>query len=127
MPDPDTGSLREDVRSLVAATFAAAQSTPTTPALQALVREAARDSHLADLMRAFTAARRTALREILARGRQRGELPDHADLDLITDQIYGLFWGYRFLLGHAPLDPETADRLTDSVLQGRPNRPTDGR
>ncbi|GAA3081026.1 hypothetical protein GCM10020000_78640 [Streptomyces olivoverticillatus] len=37
------------------------------------------------------------------------------DLDLMVDQVYGVFW-YRFLLGHAPLTEEIADRLTDSLI-----------
>lgn len=68
-------------------------------------------------MRSFTAARRTALRELLAKGRERGELAGDADLDLIADQVYGVFW-YRFLLGHGPLDTDTAERLADSLTTG---------
>ncbi|MQS11629.1 TetR/AcrR family transcriptional regulator [Streptomyces kaniharaensis] len=114
---PDTGALRTDLRAFIATTFDAAQRGTTASALRTLVREAARDPHLADLMQTFTAARRTALRELLDRGRQRGELPADADLDLIVDQVYGVFW-YRFLLGHAPLDQAVADRLAESVVTG---------
>ncbi len=55
------------------------------------------------------------MREVLTRGIDRGELPAAADLDLIVDQFYGLFW-YRFLLGHNPLDRNAAKRLTNSLL-----------
>lgn len=115
VPTPDSGSLRTDLNAVIDATFAGAQRVPTGPALRTLVREAARDPHLAELMRTFTASRRAAVHEVLARGRDRGELPLDADLDLMVDQIYGVFW-YRFLLGHAPLDSEIAERLTDSLL-----------
>lgn len=118
VPDPDTGSLREDLRAFITATFDGAQSTPSAPALRTLVREAAHDVHLAETMRTFIATRRATLRDLLTRGRDSGELPDDADLDLIVDQIYGVFW-YRFLLGHAPLDHAAADRLTDSLLGDR--------
>lgn len=114
---PDTGTLRTDLHTFVATTFDAAQRSTTASALRTLVREAARDPHLAELMQTFTATRRTALRELLSRGRERGELADDADLELIVDQVYGVFW-YRFLLGHAPLDPTTAERLADSLLTG---------
>ncbi|WP_052706412.1 TetR/AcrR family transcriptional regulator [Streptomyces rubellomurinus] len=114
---PDTGDLRADLRTFVATTFDAAQRDTTASALRAVAREAARDPHLAELMRSFTAARRDALRELLARGRARGELGPDADLDLIADQVYGVFW-YRFLLGHAPLDAATADRLATTLLTG---------
>ncbi|MFD8787628.1 TetR/AcrR family transcriptional regulator [Kitasatospora sp. NPDC059599] len=114
---PDTGTLRTDLRAFVATTFDAAQHGTTASALRALAREAARDPHLADLMRSFTATRRTALHDLLSRGRDRGELAGNADLDLIVDQVYGVFW-YRFLLGHGPLDQDTAERLADSLLTG---------
>ncbi|MGA5816737.1 TetR/AcrR family transcriptional regulator C-terminal ligand-binding domain-containing protein [Kitasatospora sp. NPDC094028] len=114
---PDTGDLRADLRTFVATTFDAAQRDTTASALRAVAREAARDPHLADLMRSFTAARRDALRALLARGRERGELGPDTDLDLIADQVYGVFW-YRFLLGHAPLEAATADRLAATLLAG---------
>jgi AcrR family transcriptional regulator len=118
VPVPDTGSLREDLRILISATFEGAQRPPSASALRALVRESARDPHLAEMMQRFIGTRRAFVREVLARGHDRGELPPDADLDLMIDQIYGLFW-YRFLLGHAPLDDETAARLADSLLCGR--------
>ncbi|MFD8780127.1 TetR/AcrR family transcriptional regulator [Streptomyces sp. NPDC059916] len=116
VPAPDTGSLRDDLRAVVAATFEGASAPPTAPALRTLAREAARDPHLADLMREFTGARRAALREVLERGRERGELPKGRDLDIMVDQVYGVFW-YRFLLGHAPLDERTATDLADSLVR----------
>ena len=115
VPAPDTGSLREDLRALAAATFETAQRPPSGPALRTLVREAARDPRLAELMGTFTESRRAAVRAVLVRGRERGELPADRDVDLLVDQFYGLFW-YRFLLGHAPLDRATAHRLADSLL-----------
>ncbi|MFE3878595.1 TetR/AcrR family transcriptional regulator [Kitasatospora sp. NPDC059146] len=114
---PDTGALRTDLRAFVETTFDAAQQSTTASALRTLVREAARDPHLAELMQAFTATRRDALHGLLARGRERGELAEHADLDLIVDQVYGVFW-YRFLLGHGPLDPTVAERLADTLVTG---------
>ncbi|MBF6173297.1 TetR/AcrR family transcriptional regulator [Nocardia blacklockiae] len=116
VPQPDTGTMRGDLRAVVTATFAGAQEPSTAAALRTLVRESARDTHLADLLREFTAARRKAVRDILVRGRERGELAAATDPDLIVDQFYGLFW-YRFLLGHAPLDRATAEQLTDSLLR----------
>ncbi|WP_316741431.1 TetR/AcrR family transcriptional regulator [Streptomyces sp. MK7] len=116
VPAPDTGSLRGDLRALATATFDASQRPPSAPALRTLVREAARDPHLAELMRTFTEQRRAAVRQILARGRDRRELPADRDIDLLVDQFYGFFW-YRFLLGHAPLDAATAEEITDSLLR----------
>ncbi|MER7753877.1 TetR/AcrR family transcriptional regulator [Kitasatospora sp. NPDC097643] len=116
-PAPSTGDLRADLRTFIATTFDGAQRGTTAPALRTLAREAARDPHLAELMQTFTASRRTALRELLTRGRERGELAEDADLDLIVDQVYGLFW-YRFLLGHAPLTADIADHLATTLITG---------
>ncbi|MQY36298.1 putative HTH-type transcriptional regulator [Streptomyces sp. RB17] len=116
VPAPDTGSLRADLRELAVATFEASRRPPSGPALRTLVREAARDPHLAELMRTFTESRRAAVRRILERGRERGELSADRDVDLLVDQFYGFFW-YRFLLGHAPLDGTAAELLTDSLLR----------
>ncbi|MFF7753941.1 TetR/AcrR family transcriptional regulator [Streptomyces sp. NPDC007971] len=115
VPAPDTGTLRGDLRALAVATFETSQRSPAAPALRALVREAARDPHLAELLRTFTESRRAAARAVLERGRERGELAGDRDVDLLVDQFYGFFW-YRFLLGHAPLDAATAERLADSLL-----------
>ncbi|OIJ96786.1 TetR family transcriptional regulator [Streptomyces sp. MUSC 14] len=116
VPAPDTGSLREDLRALAVATFEASVRRPAGPALRTLVQEAARDAHLAELMRTFTRARRDAVRAVLERGRERGELGADRDVDLLVDQFYGFFW-YRFLLGHAPLDADTAVRFADALLR----------
>ncbi|MEV6839173.1 TetR/AcrR family transcriptional regulator [Streptomyces sp. NPDC051133] len=116
VPTPDTGSLREDLRALATATFETSQRPPSAPALRTLVREAARDPHLAELMGEFTKTRRAAVRAVLVRGRERGELPAGRDVELLVDQFYGFFW-YRFLLGHGPLDRDTAVRLADSLIE----------
>ncbi|MEU9989999.1 TetR/AcrR family transcriptional regulator [Streptomyces sp. NPDC048045] len=115
VPAPDTGTLRGDLRALAVATFETSQRSPAAPALRTLVREAARDPHLAELLRTFTESRRAAVRAVLERGSERGELSGDRDVDLLVDQFYGFFW-YRFLLGHAPLDAATAERLADSLL-----------
>ncbi|TQF06113.1 TetR/AcrR family transcriptional regulator [Kitasatospora acidiphila] len=112
---PDAGTLHDELRSFVATTFEAAQQDPTSAVLRALLRESARDPHLADLLQRYTATRRAVLHALLERGRARGELATGADLDLMVDQVYGLFW-YRFVLGHGPLDAPTAERLTATLL-----------
>lgn len=117
VPTPDSGSVRADLLAIIESTFRGAQSDSTAPALRTLVREAAHDPHLAELLRTFTAQRRAAVRTVLERGRERGELRADADLELLVDQFYGVFW-YRFVLGHAPLDDRVAERLTDSILAG---------
>ncbi|MGV9674695.1 TetR/AcrR family transcriptional regulator [Nocardia sp. NPDC003482] len=117
VPRPDTGSLRGDLTAMIAATFTGAQENSTASALRTLVREAADDPHTAELLRQFALTRRAALRRIVIRGVERGELASDTDVDLVVDQVYGVFW-YRFLLGHAPLDEATAARLAATLAPG---------
>lgn len=54
------------------------------------------------------------LRTVLERGRERGEVAADRDLEVMVDQVYGLFW-YRLLVGHAPLSDEVADNLAETL------------
>ncbi|HEX4246762.1 MAG TPA: TetR/AcrR family transcriptional regulator C-terminal ligand-binding domain-containing protein [Pseudonocardia sp.] len=64
-------------------------------------------------MRTFTATRRAALRRLLLRHADR--FATDVDVDLLVDQAYGLLW-YRRLIGHAPLDDDTACRLAEGLV-----------
>lgn len=114
VPEPDTGTLDDDLRAFTVATFAG--MADATPVLRALMGEAQRDPATRETLREFTGRRRTALRAILERGRDRGELPADAALDLAIDQLYGVLW-YRVLLGHGPLGATTAAELADGLLR----------
>jgi Tetracyclin repressor-like, C-terminal domain len=63
----------------------------------------------------FTAGRRAALRAVLERGRNQGQLGPDADLDMLVDMAYGVLW-YRLLVGHAPLDDDAARRLASRLI-----------
>ncbi|WP_369221850.1 TetR-like C-terminal domain-containing protein [Streptomyces sp. R39] len=67
--------------------------------------------------RAWVESRRGVVLRILLRARERGEIRPGVDLDLAVDQIFGVFW-YRLLVGHLPLDPETAAGHMDQLLCG---------
>ncbi|MDN3351712.1 TetR/AcrR family transcriptional regulator [Actinomadura sp. DC4] len=114
---PDTGVLSADLEGFLTVTFAAVERNG--PLLRTAMAESLRDDDAAEGLRAFAAARRAELHGLLERGRSRGELPEDADLGLMVDQMYGLLW-YRLLIGHAPLNAETAARLARSLPGGRP-------
>jgi len=81
--------------------------------LAALIAEAQRDKPFATEFRErLIDVRREALRTLLARARDRGELNPEVNLELLADVVYGTMW-YRLLVGHAKLD----DRLADSLAQ----------
>lgn len=116
VPIPDTGTLAGDLEAFLTATFRGATSASTSALLRSVMAEAQRDPQAAEVLREFTGRRRAVLRQILDRGRTRSELPQDADLDLIADQTYGLFW-YRLLVGHAPLTTEVAVQLATSLAR----------
>ena len=70
---------------------------------------------MAEALADFTAQRRAALRALLGRGLASGDLPAHANVDLLVDIAYGMLW-YRLLIGHAPLDARAARDLGAHLL-----------
>jgi AcrR family transcriptional regulator len=112
-----SGIFPADLEAFLTVTFRAAERA--APLLRSAMAEAQRDPQAAEGMRQFTAARRQELRHLLAAGQGRGELPGDTDLDLLTDQVYGLLW-YRILIGHAPLTAEVAARLTRALTSAAP-------
>lgn len=115
VPDPDTGKLSSDLTAFLAASFAGTQDPRTARMLRQVMSAAQQDEHVAAVLAVFTAQRRSELRAVLARGRDRGELPAAANLDMLTDLAYGFLW-YRLLIGHAPLDAPAAGELAAHLI-----------
>jgi len=114
MPAPDTGDMIADLRIFLRATCQAWIVGGTGAVVAALMAEAQVNPAFAQLFfQHLIGQRRAALREVLQRGRGRGDLSAGQDLDLLLDMIYGPMW-YRLLLGHAPLD----DGFIDQLLAG---------
>ena len=109
---PDSGSLRSDLSSFLTSTFRQRQQRP---ALVALMGAAIADPEFAEQFKArFLLRRRDALREILERGVERGEIGTDVDLELVIDVVYGLLW-YRLLVHDAALDDDVARDLSRFV------------
>jgi Tetracyclin repressor-like, C-terminal domain len=114
VPVPDTGSLAEDLRRFLAATFTAAASA--APVLRVMMAEAQRDPRAAELLDGFIAQRRAALHDLLDRARGRSELSGAAAAELIVDQAFGVLW-YRMLLGRGRLDAAGGEELAAGLAQ----------
>ena len=110
VPERETGSLQGDLTAFLVDSFAGLQPEGWADALREIVAAAQSDEHVARVLADFTAARRAALRALLARGQAAGELAADADLDLLVDMAYGVLY-YRLLVGHAPLDEAAARSL----------------
>ena len=112
---PDSGETLRDVENLLATTFTLTQQL-TGKAIVGLMAEAQHDPGLsARLQGTVIGPRRQALREILARGVERGDLSDaEVPLDLAVDFAFGTMW-YRLLSRHAPVDADLAGQLTAAL------------
>jgi AcrR family transcriptional regulator len=113
LPPPDTGSLRDDLRALLETTFAALQGINGI-LNRALAAEALQDEDFArQLYERHIQHRRDAVRLILTRGRERGEVT-HPDDDLLIDLAFGPMW-YRLMFDVTALDRPYSRALADAV------------
>ena len=116
VPERDTGSFTGDLAAFFADSFAGLEDEGLAGRLRQVVAEAQHDEHVARVLADFTAVRRSALRAVLERGRNAGELSAEADLDMLVDMAYGVLY-YRLLVGHAPLDEKAARSLAAELTR----------
>jgi AcrR family transcriptional regulator len=116
VPERDTGSFNGDLKAFLADSFAGLEDEGLAGRLRQIVAAAQEDEHVARVLSDFTAIRRAALRALLKRGQDAGELPPGADLDMLVDMAYGVLY-YRLLVGHAPLDEKAAASLAAELTR----------
>jgi AcrR family transcriptional regulator len=120
LPVPDTGSLRDDYAVVTAAALAIAEDRNAALLMPRLLTEV---SHDAEMHRLFSAAlvepRRAAVRTILERARDRGELRGDVDLELAIDMLVGPVV-YRFMIEGGDLRPAAAraPKVLEALLAG---------
>ena len=114
----ETGSLREDLLSLLRPWVRLLGKRPYGRVIAALIAEAQADPAFAEQYRErFVEPRRDQARPILTRAIERGELPATTDVELALDLLYGPLY-HRLLHGHAPLSERFLRQLVDTVLAG---------
>jgi AcrR family transcriptional regulator len=116
VPERNTGSFAADLEAFLVDSFAGLGGEGYTTRLRQIVAEAQHDEHVARVLADFTAVRRAALRAIFERGRDAGELPPDADLDMLVDMVYGVLY-YRLLVRHRPLNQEAARSLAAELTR----------
>jgi AcrR family transcriptional regulator len=98
LPVPDTGSLAGDYAALSGAVITAARNRKAALLMPRLLSEVAQD---ADMHAVFSAwlvePRREALRTVLRRAIERGELREDTDPELLIDMLVGPII-YRFII-----------------------------
>ena len=121
LPDPpDTGSLRGDVETVFRLTYEMAVDRKTATFGPRLLAESAGDEEFHALFReALIEPRRAALRTILARAVERGELREDVDPEVVIDMLAGPVI-YRILIDGGTLDGVAGlmAPLLDGVLYG---------
>ena len=115
VPAPDRGTLREDLEEFITAGFKRL-SRDYGAIMRGLMADAVLDPDFNKILReAFIFKRRAATRVILERGVKRGEIAKQADLELMTDMLFGPIW-FRLLVQHAKLDAGFARQLVEAVI-----------
>lgn len=115
LPVPDTGRVDTDVAELLTAFVTLLEHTPFPRLLAAFIDAAERDPALADLHADLTRRRREPLLAVLARGREHGQLPADADLEMLTDLLTAPLF-YRRFIAHRPIPPELVAGVIAQVL-----------
>jgi AcrR family transcriptional regulator len=115
---PDTGSTEADLLALMRDAVKIYGRAPTAQAMQALIGAMNRDPALALATReGFLAARRGALRTVIERGIDRGDLRTDLDVELALDVLGGPLF-YRLLVTGGPIDAKLARGVVDLLLRG---------
>jgi AcrR family transcriptional regulator len=117
-PVPDTGRVDTDLAQLLTAFVALLEHTPFPRLLAAFIDAAERDPALATLHADLTQRRREPLLIVLARARERGQLPGDLDPEVTTDLLAGPFF-YRRFIAHRPIPPDLVHDVITHVLTPR--------
>lgn len=120
IPDPDTGSVREDLVRLNRGLLAKMRDTAAGQLLPAVAAEAAVNPEMREMLQRFVAERRSRAVAAVRRGMERGELRSDLDIDLVVDLMGGPIFQRLFLTG-MPMPDELADQIVDAALQGVAN------
>lgn len=120
---PDTGSVRGDLEALASAAIATVEATRGFRAIPRLLGEALDDQELhAALLETLVEPRRAGVKEILARGVERGEIDPRLDLDLATHVIIGPLVVAILWERDVRKVRDLPGRLVDTMLRGMERR-----
>ncbi len=116
-PDPDTGSVRDDLVTLLVGLIDGLSRGPLAPLLTSMMDAAERDPEVARVHRDEAAARHRVLRDAVVRGIGRGELPAGTDADTVVAQVVGPVV-YRRLVAGQEVGATDAVAVVDRALRG---------
>ena len=114
-PLPATGRLRTDLIELASRLEALLVDQPFPRLLAAFMDAAERDPALKDMHVQLTERRRDLVRHVLARARERGEIPPGTDIELAVDLLAAPAF-YRRFVAHQAFPTDYASAVVDHVL-----------
>ena len=117
VPEPDTGTVRGDLIALLSGLVEHLRGTRMGCLLPALAAEARGNAELAEIVTEFADDRRTHVRFVLRRARERGELRPGTDLDVLIDVLAGPAF-YRMMISGGPPTAARMVKVVDMVLDG---------
>jgi TetR/AcrR family transcriptional regulator, regulator of autoinduction and epiphytic fitness len=117
VPDLSDRSPRESVELLLHHVAQVVVDSTFSRCIPALIEGAERDPRVRDFHHRYSAERRQALVDVIARGVEQGQFRQGLDPELATTALLGAIF-YRRLMTGAPLDPGSAGELVDLVLGG---------
>ncbi|MEL6893269.1 MAG: TetR/AcrR family transcriptional regulator [Actinomycetota bacterium] len=93
-------------------------NSPTGRIVREMLAEAQTDEAIANEFRdRFWQPRRDLSHARLVRGIELGQIRSDLDHEIVLDAIYGPLWT-RLTIGHLPLSPADAKRITDAIWPG---------
>ncbi|MGA8995809.1 MAG: TetR/AcrR family transcriptional regulator [Nocardioidaceae bacterium] len=116
-PEPDTGSIEQDLTESYRAVLAFANSPQGHAYLRTTVSESVRDDRIAALHRASTERRESYHRQTIQRGIERGEVRPDIDMDAAVQWLGGLIVT-RVVTHRAMPRLEDVPRLVRFALRG---------
>jgi len=112
---PDTGSLRGDLQQVFCGAGGLTDQH-TVAQFASVLTAIARDPEFAEAFRRDVVGPKIAVsRQIWERARDRGELRDDVDLDLLEPALAGIVLHRLFVMGQAP-DPDTITNVIDQII-----------
>jgi AcrR family transcriptional regulator len=122
LPPADTGSTFGDLMAVMRSERSLYADRATLGFLSGLVAAMARSPLIARTVReGFVASRRSAIRQVLARGVMRGDLRRGLDMELALDLLAGPLF-LRHLFTGGPLDDKLLRGVVEAALHGLGSR-----
>ena len=115
VPDLSELSVLEAVALLIRHVAEVVLDSTFSRCIPALIEGAERDQRMREFHHRYSAERRQALVDLIARGVRAGEVSDAVDPELATAALLGAIF-YRRLMTERPLDPHDAAKLVGLIL-----------